>query len=151
MNQSFYSCWFKDRIFKFSKWSFYFKHFIYLFEKESELEWIWAGGAEGEEQADLPAQPCWAGSPMMQVSIPGPQDHDLSPRQTLNQLSHPSALNGHFMTFRQMFKYHLHMNIIKVRMDTWHWKGKDQSKGKGKWVIENTFIEQYMILIVIER
>ena len=29
----------------------------------------------------------------MRGSIPGPQDHDLSGRQTLNRLSHPDALN----------------------------------------------------------
>ena len=29
----------------------------------------------------------------MQGSIPGPRDHDLSPREMLNQLSHPGALS----------------------------------------------------------
>ena len=34
--------------------------------------------------------PCWAGT-LMWGSIPGPQDHDLSWRQTLNSLSHSGA------------------------------------------------------------
>ena len=44
------------------------------------------GTAEGEGEVGS----CWAGSPTP-GSIPGPQDHDLSWRQTLNQLSHPGA------------------------------------------------------------
>ena len=43
-------------------------------------------GREKENQA-----PCSAGS-LMQDSIPGPWDHDLSWRQILNRLSHPGAL-----------------------------------------------------------
>ena len=41
---------------------------------------------EGEEEADSPLSRKPDGD-----SISGPQDHDLSPRQTLNRLSHPGA------------------------------------------------------------
>ena len=43
-------------------------------------------GAEGEGEADFPR-----GGSRRQGSISGPWDHDLSPRQTLNRLSHPGA------------------------------------------------------------
>ena len=53
---------------------YYFLKF-YLFErKHACMSW---GQREGEKQT-----PCWAG-------IPGPWDHDVSQRQTFNQLSHP--------------------------------------------------------------
>jgi len=42
---------------------------------------------EGQREKQTP---CWAGSPMWD-SILGLQDHDLSRRQSLNQLSHPGA------------------------------------------------------------
>ena len=53
----------------------FFKDFIYLFDKEGERDYK---QAEREKQASHPA-----GSPMW-GSIPGPWDHDLSRRQTLN-------------------------------------------------------------------
>jgi len=44
------------------------------------------GGAEGEtDYSVLSREPIWD-------LIPGPGDHDLSGRQTLNHLSHPGAL-----------------------------------------------------------
>ena len=61
----------------------FFKKRFYLFTWEIEHK---QGEWEREEQA-----PRWAGSPMW-GSIPGPGDHDLSRRQTLNRLSHPGAL-----------------------------------------------------------
>ena len=59
----------------------------------------------------------------MQGSIPGPQDHDLNPRQTINQLSHPSApehallktlLSREFyMRFEEIFDRYLNEIISK--------------------------------------
>ena len=57
--------------------------FKILFEIESKQERAGAGEQREEKQA-----PHWAGSRMW-GSIPGPQDHDLSRRQMLNQLHHP--------------------------------------------------------------
>ena len=56
---------------------FFFKDFIYLFERQTARE----STSSGEKQT-----PRWAGSP-----IPGPWDHDLSPRQTFHQISHPGG------------------------------------------------------------
>ena len=50
-------------------------------EKEHEQ------GVKGEEEAYSPL----SREPNMGLD-PGPRDHDLSPRQTLEQLSHPSTL-----------------------------------------------------------
>ncbi|XP_064427332.1 mediator of RNA polymerase II transcription subunit 6 isoform X4 [Mirounga angustirostris] len=47
-----------------------------------------SGRGQREKQA-----PCGAGSPMRD-SIPGPQDHDLSRRQTLNRVKHADNLLG---------------------------------------------------------
>ena len=59
----------------------FLKNFIYLTEQ--------AGGvAEGEREAGSLAE---QGASQTRGSIPGPWDHDLSGRQKLNQLSHPSA------------------------------------------------------------
>ena len=79
----------------FNRYSF-FKIFFHLFESERERvqERAWAGReADGEGEADS----SWAGSPM-QSSIPEPQEHDLSWRQTAwpaepprCQQSHPDA------------------------------------------------------------
>ena len=50
------------------------------------------GGAEGEgERENVEQTPRWAWS-LLQGSIPGLLDHDLSPSQMLNQLSHPGIL-----------------------------------------------------------
>ena len=60
--------------------------FIYLTERESMRE-----HKHGELQREREKQtPCWAGSPMW-CSIPGPWDHNLNQRQTLNQLSLPGS------------------------------------------------------------
>jgi len=63
---------------------FFFKDFIYLFERARE--------GEGQREKQTPRQ---TGSPMWDP-IPGLQDHDLSRRQSLNQLSHPGAQEGAF-------------------------------------------------------
>ena len=64
---------------------FYFlKDFTYLFEREDTQ----AGRvAEGEK---LGGSSTWS-------LIPGPQDHDLNWKQTLNQLSHPDASTSIFL------------------------------------------------------
>ena len=85
------NCWFipyKDGSKKFPQFSKMFFSFfkillIYLRERESTQR-----ERETEEQKHTP---CWARS-LMWDSIPGPWDHDLSRRQMLNWLSHPSAL-----------------------------------------------------------
>jgi len=64
----------------------FFKDFIYLFEREKMRETAHERG-EGQREKQTP---CRAGSPMRD-SIQGLQDHDLSRRQSLNQLSHPGA------------------------------------------------------------
>jgi len=66
---------------------FFFKDFVCLFERERMRETAHERG-EGQREKQTP---CRAGSPMRD-SIPGLQDHDLSRRQSLNQLSHPGAL-----------------------------------------------------------
>ena len=64
----------------------FFLRFFLIWEREHE----W-----GEEQGETGEQtPHWAGDLMrgsMWDLMPGPQDHDLSWRQTLNWLSHPGA------------------------------------------------------------
>ena len=66
----------------------FLKDFIYLREREREWEHIQVGGGaegEGETGSSLSRKPNeW-------VSIPRSQDHDLSWRQMLKQLSHPGA------------------------------------------------------------
>ena len=57
-----------------------FLKLIYLRKKEHE---------QGKDQRQKQTPP-WAGSPTHGL-IPGPQGHDLSQRQMLNQLSHPDA------------------------------------------------------------
>ncbi|XP_064452346.1 AP-3 complex subunit beta-1 isoform X2 [Mirounga angustirostris] len=57
---------------------------FYLFARENERQ------HEREEGQREKQTPCRAGSPMRD-SIQGLQDHDLSRRQSLNQLSHPGA------------------------------------------------------------
>ena len=66
--------------------SFLFKDIIYLFQREGEHK-------QGERHAEEEGE---AGSPLSKepetlALIPGPWDHDLSRRQTFNQLSHPGA------------------------------------------------------------
>ena len=61
-----------------------------------ESEYMRGGKGQREKQA-----PRRAGSPMRD-SIQGLQDHDLSRRQSLNQLSHPGALQSEiFLLFLQ--------------------------------------------------
>ena len=72
----------KSNLYVISFLKTFFKDFISLFERQR----TWRGEEQREKQT-----PCWAGSPT-QDSIPGPWDHDLSRRQTLNWLSHPDAL-----------------------------------------------------------
>ena len=73
---------------------FFFLRF-YLFESEQERGWVRVSERMRERRAQrgrggAVQTPCWAGS-LIWDSIPGPWDHGLSQRQTLNQLSHPSA------------------------------------------------------------
>ena len=62
----------------------YFIFLKSLFDRESTSR---GSGRQREKEEQVPH---WTGSPM-QGSVPGPWDHDLSWRQTLNQLSHPGA------------------------------------------------------------
>ena len=59
---------------------------LYLFTWE-RLRAQAGGAAEREREKQAP---CWAGSPM-RGSIPGPWDHDLNWRKTLNWQNHPAA------------------------------------------------------------
>ena len=70
--------------------TFFFKIlFICLTERVREHK-------QGEQQREREKQaPHWAKSPMRD-SIPGPWNHDLSQRQTLNSLCHPGAPHLHF-------------------------------------------------------
>jgi len=68
----------------FFSFLFFWILFIYLRERDRDREST--RGEERERQAPRRA----GGSPMWDL-IPGPRDHDLSRRQLLNQLSHPSA------------------------------------------------------------
>ena len=61
----------------------FLKDLIYLREHEQR------GGAEREGEADSSLSPV---QDSLQDSILGPWNHDLSQRQTLNQLSHSGAL-----------------------------------------------------------
>ena len=63
--------------------------FIYLKERVSM--------SIGEGQRQREKIPHWAGSPMWDL-IPGPQDHDLTWRQMLNQLSQPGAAGLLFLS-----------------------------------------------------
>jgi len=69
----------------FAAFNFFFlKDFIYLFERENERQ---HEREEGQRERQTPRR---AGSPMRDL-IPGLQDHDLSRRQSLSQLSHTGA------------------------------------------------------------
>ena len=57
--------------------------FIYLFDRERAGT---GGKAEGKGEVGLALS-----RELMQGSIPGPRDYDLSSRQMLHQLSHPST------------------------------------------------------------
>lgn len=76
----------------FCYWGFFlFIRFIYLLlrerERASSSESMHEQVGEGQREKQTP---CLAGS-WICGSSPGPQDHDLSGRQTLNWLSHPGA------------------------------------------------------------
>ena len=66
---------------------FFKKDFIYLFERDSEREYE---RGEGQREKQTPYR---VGS-LMQDSIPGLWDHDLSWSQLLNQMSHPGTPTG---------------------------------------------------------
>ena len=72
--------------------------FIYLRERE-QVE-VGPGGAKGEGEADflLSREPEGEGG-----LIPGPQDHDLSRRQTLNYPSHPGAPRIYYFKKQNVF------------------------------------------------
>ena len=67
---------------------YFLKDFIYLRKREHEQ----GGGAEREGEADSPL----SREPNVGL-IPGPQEHDLSLRQTPNQMSHPDTPNLLFL------------------------------------------------------
>jgi len=69
---------------------YFLKDFIYLRERTHEREREGKSMNWGEGQREKHTPYGGAGSPM-QGSIPGPWDHVLSRRQTLNRLSHPGA------------------------------------------------------------
>jgi len=58
---------------------------IYLLERESKRAYKQGEWAEGEAGSPLSKEPDRG------HSIPGHQDHDLSRRQMLNQMSHPGV------------------------------------------------------------
>ena len=66
---------------------YFFKDFIYLFDREKSQ----VDGEAGRERERE------AGSLLMRDLIPGPWDHDLSWRQQLNPLSHPGAQSSTFL------------------------------------------------------
>ena len=69
---------------------FFFFKILFIYLRERERTWA-GGGAEEEGERENPKQiPLWVPS-LTQGSIPGPWDHDLSLRQTFNQLSHPGT------------------------------------------------------------
>ena len=65
---------------------FYF--FLFLFDREREREGT--SRQSGRQKEREKQAPHWGGS-LMQGSVPGLWDHDLSQRQTLNRLSHPGT------------------------------------------------------------
>jgi len=70
--------------FLFFFFSYFFKDFIHLFDRESTSR-------KSSKQREREKQdPHWAES-LTPSLIPGPWDHDLSWRQILNQLTHPRA------------------------------------------------------------
>lgn len=66
------------------------------------MSWGWVG----EKQTT-----CWAGCPT-QDSISRPQDHDLSQRQILNQLSHQAPLCTPNLKSQDNIKFYLNLNIL---------------------------------------
>ena len=84
---------------------FFFNYFMYLFGGGEHEQG--RGQREGEKQNTH-----WAGSPMWGW-IPGPCDHDLSQRQIINWLSHPSTLQANILiTF---FKHKMQHTVHTVR------------------------------------
>ena len=73
---------------RYSQEHFLKKEFIYLTEKEREIEST--SGRSGRRREREKQAPRWAGSQMQGLNL-GPWDHDLSQGQTLNGLRHPSA------------------------------------------------------------
>ena len=96
----------------------FFKDFIYLFERER------AGGGEGAEkegEADTPLRsPMWG-------FIPGPQDHDLSRRQLLNQLSHPSAKSNFLIDIYTQKSTQI-ISARSVHFHKWYTMGTSQNR-----------------------
>ena len=87
--------------------------FIYLTERERERERTSRGNSrqrEREKQAS-----CWARNPMWGW-IPGPRDHDLSQRQTLNRLSQPGAPQKphFFLTSYLFFLRFIYLFMIEI-------------------------------------
>ena len=72
---------------------FFFKDCIYLFERDRERDSKRESPSRGEKEKKAPP---WVES-LTWGWIPGPQDHDLSWRQTLNWLSHADALTVIFL------------------------------------------------------
>ena len=81
----------KDSILFYSCYIIIYLFILFIHEREREVHMSWG---EGQRERDKQT-PHWAGS-LKQDSVPGPGDHDLSQRQTLNQLSHPGTPRYHF-------------------------------------------------------
>ena len=107
--------WFLANNFLFpTKWLLHGKEHILFFKIlfiwESMHTWVEAVAEEGGGEKQTP---CWAESPT-QGSIPGPWDHDLSWRQTLNGLSHPGTPRNTFYIMTP--KAHIYMYTHRYSM-----------------------------------
>ena len=98
--------------------------FLKIFYFDTERESISRGNSrQSEREKQTPHQ---ADSPTL-GSIPGSQDHDLSQRQTVNQLSHPGTL--------------LNYILVKIEKKYKSTKKKTKTKNKNKKQKNNTFIK----------
>jgi len=105
--------------------SFFFSKIF--FEKEWERQSM---RGKGEKQQT----PHWARSRMRDL-IPGPWDHDLSRRQTLNQLSHPGA--PHILLVNHVLKNVDINHVIVTKYFSWayiiSWRYLMELKESGLW------------------
>ena len=116
---------------------FFLKKILFIWHKEREREnkqGEWVSG-RGRGRSKLPR----AGIPMWD-SIPEPQDHDLSWRQMLNQLSHPGLTNRKFLKMIKMnINKHKCMYLLFARFN--HNKSTTRTEGKCTST-ENNFIKK---------
>ena len=78
-----------------------------------------------------------AGSPM-QDSIPGPRDHDLSPRQMLT-LSHPGASRGSLLIRHTRISTQPSTSHLGYRKDL-GWKDKIPLVAAGQWKLQGSLV-----------